>query len=111
MEAHIAGAAATVGVLISIFLLWDSITDVRVALLSAEPALHIFAVSRLIGEIIRFLVQVLYLIAVILSLAGDNTQTVIWLLVAFPILMTLGSVVSYVTKVKVLAQINGTGGG
>jgi hypothetical protein len=99
------GLASSTGTVICLFTVIDSVKDVRAA--QGNTDLEAVSKPQLLFQIIFLLAQLVYLaVALIARFRQPDTfqQTLRYLLVAVPILLAIGSVVSWHSKRRLLAD-------
>lgn len=103
----IALIAAGVGTCVSLILLFDAWADVRAA--RGDARLVGLTRTRLTAEAFRLAAQASFLAAALVAkyrVPGTFQWTLRWLLVAVPILLAIGSVVSWYSKRRLLRNVD-----
>lgn len=101
MEAEFVVAVSAFGVLLSVWMVADSIKDMRIVVEKDRLELLPFAVNRLINEVARFLVQFMFMIAAAIY-AVDRFEFIrdvaLLLLIGVPTVVAIWSVYSAVWR-------------
>jgi hypothetical protein len=99
------GLAAVVGTVMSAVLLADAAQDMRAA--RGDATLMRLTRFRLMSESLRFIAQLAFLVVAVIARfrePGTFAQTIRYLLVGVPIILAVGSVVSWYSKRRLLTD-------
>lgn len=101
MEAELVAIASGIGTFISIFMVVDSVSDVKLVEARGRHELMPFAQHRLINEIIRLLIQMMFLVAAIIYTVDrlDFVRHIAFLLlISVPVVLAGWSIYSFTRR-------------